>query len=182
MPEYRRVKDGITYFFTVVTYKRQRFLCLKESREVLRKVISEIRKSHPFVIEAWVLMPNHIHCIWSLPENDIDYSKRWGLIKSRYTKIIGNKLVKSCRSTSSRKNKREGTVWQRRFWEHKIRNEKDYENHCNYIHYNPVKHGLVSSPKDWIYTTFHRYVNNGTYSADWGCVKPIELPKGIGGE
>ncbi len=182
MPEYRRVKDGRTYFFTVVTYKRQRFLCLKESREVLEEVIKEIRVSNPFVIRAWVLMPDHIHCIWTLPENDVDYSKRWGLIKSRYTKIAGKELVKNCQSTSSRKSKREGTVWQRRFWEHKIRNEKDYENHCNYIHYNPVKHGLASSPRDWKFSAFHRYVNNGTYSEDWGSTKPIELPKGIGGE
>ncbi len=78
--------------------------------------------------------------------------------------------------------KREGAVWQRRFWEHKIRNEKDYEIHCNYIHYNPVKHGLVSSPKDWVFSTFHRYVKNGTYSEDWGSLKPIGLPEGIGGE
>ncbi len=89
MPEYRRVKDGRTYFFTVVTFKRQRFLCSKESRIVLGRVIEETRLSNPFKINAWVLMPDHIHCIWSLPENDIDYSKRWGLIKSRFTKNVG---------------------------------------------------------------------------------------------
>ncbi len=182
MPEYRRVKDGRTYFFTVITYKRQKFLCLKESREVLEEVIKEIRIANPFVIRAWVLMPDHLHCIWTLPENDVDYSKRWGLIKSRYTKIVGKRLAMKYQSTSSRKSKKEATVWQRRFWEHKIRNEKDYENHCNYIHYNPVKHGLASSPGDWKFSTFHRYVNNGTYLEDWGSEKPIGLPKGIGGE
>ncbi len=182
MPEYRRVKDGRTFFFTVVTFNRQRFLCFKESRIALRRVIEEVRLLQPFKINAWVLMPDHIHCIWSLPENDVDYSKRWGLIKSKYTKIVGNRLVKNVQSTGSRKKKRESTVWQRRFWEHKIRNEKDYENHCNYIHYNPVKHGLVCSPKDWVFSTFHRYVKNATYPEDWGSVKPIELPDGIGGE
>ena len=148
MPEYRRVKDGRTVFFTVVTFNRHRLLCFKESRITLRRVIEEIRILQPFEINAWVLMPDHMHCIWSLPENDVDYSTRWGLIKSRYTKIIGERLVKNSQSTNSRKRKREETVWQRRFWEHKIRNERDYENHCNYIHYNPVKHGLVSSPKN----------------------------------
>ncbi len=182
MPEYRRVKDGRTFFFTVVTFNRQRFLCLKESRIVLRRVIEEIRLLQPFEIDAWVLMPDHIHCIWSLPEDDVDYFKRWGLIKSRFTKIVGKRLVGNNHSTKSRMGKREGAVWQRRFWEHKIRNEKDYEFHCNYIHYNPVKHGLVSSPKDWVFSTFHRYVKNGTYSEDWGSLKPIELPEGIGGE
>ncbi len=182
MPEYRRVKDGRTFFFTVVTFNRQRFLCFKESRIALRKVIEEIRLLKPFEIDAWVLMPDHIHCIWSLPEDDVDYSKRWGLIKSGFTKIVGKRLVGNSHSTKSRIRKKEGTVWQRRFWEHKIRNEKDFENHCNYIHYNPVKHGLVSSPKDWVFSTFHRYVKNETYPEDWGCSEPIELPEDIGGE
>ncbi len=182
MPEYRRVREGRTYFFTVVTFKRQRFLCLKESRIALRNAIEEIRLSKPFEINAWVLIPDHIHCIWSLPEDDVDYSKRWGLIKSRFTKMVSKGLVGNSHSTRSRMRKREGVVWQRRFWEHKIRNERDYEIHCNYIHYNPVKHGLVNSPKDWAFSTFHRYVKNGTYSEDWGSMEPIELPEGIGGE
>ncbi len=182
MPEYRRVKDGRTFFFTVVTFNRQRFLCFKESRIALRRVIEEIRLLQPFEINAWVLMPDHIHCIWSLPEDDVDYSKRWGLIKSRFTKIVGKRLVGNNHSTKPRMKKREGIVWQRRFWELKIRNEKDYEIHCNYIHYNPVKHGLVSSPKDWDFSTFHRYVKNGTYSENWGSLKSIELPENIGGE
>ncbi len=162
----------------MVTFNRQRFLCLKESRVVLRRVI----EVQPFEIDAWVLMPDHIHCIWSLPEDDVDYSKRWGLIKSRFTKIVGKRLVSNSHSTESRMKKREGTVWQRRFWEHKIRNEKDYEIHCNYIHYNPVKHGLVSSPKNWDFSTFHRYVKNGTYFEGWGSLNPIEFPESIGGE
>ncbi len=99
MPEYRRVREGRTYFFTVVTFERQRFLCLKGSRIALRNAIEEIRLSKPFEINACVLMPDHIHCIWSLPEDDVDYSKRWGLIKSRFTKMVGKRLVGNAHPT-----------------------------------------------------------------------------------
>ena len=182
MPNYRRAREGNTYFFTVVTYKRQPILCLDESMAALRNVINETRETMPFRIDAWVLMPDHLHCIWTLPEGDTDYSKRWGLIKAGFTKKVGKNLVGSAHPTSSRLKKREGLVWQRRFWEHKIRDERDYEVHCHYIHYNPVKHGFVSMPKDWEYSTFHRFVKDGVYAEDWGSMEPVELPEDIGGE
>ncbi len=182
MPNYIRVRDGLTYFFTLVTYKRQPILCLEESRIALREIIEEVRLFKPFNINAWVLMPEHMHCIWTLDEEDTDYSKRWGLIKARFTKRVGKKLVGNAHPTRSRQRQREKNVWQRRFWEHKIRDARDYEVHCNYIHYNPVKHRLVKSPKDWVYSNFHRYVKEGFYSEEWGSMDTIDLPEGIGGE
>ncbi|MBU0568650.1 transposase [bacterium] len=182
MPNYRRAREGRIYFFTVVTFSRQPFLCLEESRVALRRVIKEVCLSRPFKINALVLLPDHLHCIWTLPEGDTDYSRRWGLIKSGFTKMVGKELVGNAHPTMSRRKHREGLVWQRRFWEHQIRDERDYEVHCNYIHYNPVKHGLVNAPKDWAYSTFHRYVKKDIYPEDWGSMEPIELPQDIGGE
>jgi len=137
----------------------------------------------PFEIDAWVLMPDHLHCIWTLPAGDSDYSKRWGLIKAAYTKRVGKALTdKAQAENASRLKHREQLVWQRRFWEHRIRDEKDFEAHCDYIHYNPVKHGQVRAPKDWAYSTFRRYVEQGIYSEDWGSAEKIEFMDGIGAE
>jgi len=183
MPDYRRARKGNIFFFTVVTYRRQAFLCLKESRAVLGEIIKETQATLPFNIEAWVLMPEHIHCIWKLPEGDNDYSKRWGKIKAGYTKRVGKTLVGKRENISgSRTKHREQVVWQRRFWEHQIRDERDFELHCNYIHYNPVKHGLVSSPKDWAYSSFDEYVKRGIYPRDWGSMEVVAFPGAIGGE
>lgn len=128
------------------------------------------------------MLPNHIHSIWTLPEGDTDYSKKWGMIKSEFTKRVGKKLVGNIHPTRSRLKKRECVVWQRRFWEHQIRNEKDYEAHFHYIHYNPVKHKLVKQAKDWAYSTFHKYVKQGIYSECWGETNSVDLPEDIGGE
>lgn len=183
MPNYRRAREGTTFFFTVVTHGRQPILCLDESRTVLEEVIKETRAKMRFGIDAWVLMPDHLHCIWTLPAGDSDYSKRWGLIKAAYTKRIGKALtIKTQAESASRLKHREQLVWQRRFWEHRIRDEKDFEAHCDYIHYNPVKHGLVRAPGDWVYSTFRRYVGQGIYSEDWGSLKAIEFQGTIGSE
>lgn len=168
MPNYRRVHEGNTYFFTLVTFQRQRILCLDEPRRLLRESISEVRKILPFEVEAWVLLPDHMHCIWRLPEGDRDYSKRWGRIKSGFTKGVKKGWLVTPDASLSRRKHREGTVWQRRFWEHMIRDDRDFSAHCDYIHYNPVKHGLVAAPKDWPFSTFHRAVGEGFYSPDWG--------------
>ena len=128
------------------------------------------------------MLPEHIHCIWTWPESDTDYSKRWGMIKSEYTKRVGKKLIGNIHPTGSRLNKRECVVWQRRFWEHQIRNEKDYEAHFHYIHYNPVKHKHVKQVKDWAYSTVHKNVKQGIYSECWGDAGTVDLPKDIGGE
>ena len=108
-----------------------------------------------------------MHCIWTLPKNDSDYSKRWGMIKAGFTKQI-QQLLPEMTVSDSRKNKHEASVWQRRFWEHEIRDQNDLNNHIDYIHYNPVKHGLVKYVKDWPFSTFHRYVKEGIYPEDWG--------------
>jgi putative transposase len=182
MPNYRRARDGRTYFFTAVTYNRRPFLCSEENRTILKQIIEEVRRSRPFEINAWVLLPDHLHCIWTLPEGDTDYSKRWGLIKAGFTKkaVVGRALPAN--QNPSRLQHREWFVWQRRFWEHRIRDEKDFEAHCNYIHYNPVKHGHVSAPSEWTYSTFHKFVKEGAYSMDWGSGAPVIVPDDIGNE
>jgi len=175
MPEYRRSRVGSTYFFTVITYERQPFLCLDEPREVLREVIKETRILYPFEIKAWVLLPDHLHTIWKLPEDDARYSMRWGFIKKEFTKRLKNPLS-IAPTTTSRFRHREGNLWQRRFWEHTIRDDDDYRRHVDYIHYNPVKHGLVARAGDWAYSTFQRYRQEGLYPADWGEAE-IRFPK-----
>jgi len=171
MSDYRRSKSpGASYFFTLVTHHRPPLLVEPESRLALREMIEEVRINHPFNVDAWVLLPDHMHCIWTLPENDHDFSKRWGLIKAGFTKKVGSVFRRDEVMSESRRNHREASIWQRRFWEHQIRDETDYRSHIDYIHYNPVKHGLVDQVKDWPYSTFHRYVNQGLYPDNWGGV------------
>jgi len=180
MPDYRRARDGRTYFFTVNTWKRQPILCREDARIILREVIQELRESRPFIVVAWVHLPDHVHCIWELPEDDVDYSMRWGWIKKEFTKRIRG-TIDTPQLTSSRLRHREGGVWQRRFWEHQIRDDADLTAHCDYIHYNPVKHGLVKLPRDWPYSTFHQFVKRGIYPETWG--GPMtDWPEGFGGE
>jgi putative transposase len=168
MPNYRRANaEGATYFFTVVAYQRQKFLIQPENRHALRNAIAEVRQHYSFSIEAWVLLPDHMHCIWTLPENDSDYSKRWGLIKAKFTKQNKAQLHNEAWMNQSKHKHRESTIWQRRFWEHQIRDDNDFEKHVDYIHFNPVKHGYVDRARDWPYSTFHRYVRSGVYPIDW---------------
>ncbi len=167
MSDYRRDRSGSTYFFTVVTYDRQPILCVADSRRALKEVIREVREARPFEVKAWVLLPDHIHCVWELPEGDSDYSVRWALIKKGFTKRMTGR-IETPLPNLSRIKRREASVWQRRFWEHRIRDEDDLKRHVDYIHYNPVKHGLVDSPKGWKHSTFHRYVEAGLYPEDWG--------------
>lgn len=188
MPNYRRSYEGNTYFFTVVTYQRQPILCLDESRTALREAINDAKEAHPFKIKAWVLLPDHLHCIWELPDGDVNYSMRWGLIKKEFTKKINRSvgaahptraglegLVGKAHPTESRIKHREGMIWQRRFWEHKIKDERDFQVHCDYIHYNPVKHGFANTPMNWEYSTFHSYMDEGIYSKEWGSKEPDKI-------
>lgn len=182
MPNYRRAKTGgATYFFTLVTYQRQPILCFDESRAALKEVAGQIARNYPFTVDAWVLLPDHLHCIWTLSEGDSDYSTRWALIKKDFTKRI-REIATVSTPSQSRKLHREGTIWQRRFWEHQIRDEVDYNNHMDYIHFNPVKHKLVEAPSDWLYSSFHRLVAQGLYEGDWGCGNEIILPEDTGRE
>jgi putative transposase len=181
MPQYRRAKTpGGTYFFTIVTYNRARFLCLPENIDLLRQSFRYVMTHHPFKTDAIVILPDHLHCIWTLPVDDADFSTRWRLIKSYFSHRC--QAVDSAQVSISRARKQEKTVWQRRFWEHQIRDEIDYQRHVDYIHYNPVKHGLVKKPIDWEYTSFRRFVQAGFYAAEWGSDEEIALPSEVGQE
>jgi putative transposase len=134
----------------------------------LRTAFRETRKDHPFTVDGIVVLPDHLHCLWQLPDGDDDFSLRWRLIKLRFSLRIDT----GERISSSRERKAERGIWQRRYWEHAIRDETDYQTHLDYIHYNPVKHGLVHAAKDWPYSSFHRYVKKGFYPLDWGAPQP----------
>ena len=112
-----------------------------------------------------VVLPDNLHTLWQLPNHDANYSMRWNLIKRRFSRA----LPKTERISASRQKKGERGIWQRRYWEHLIRDDEDFERHVNYIHYNPVKHGYVSSPVDWSYSSIHRYIQNGIISNNWAC-------------
>jgi putative transposase len=166
---YHRLKiQGGTYFFTVVTEQRQAILTQPNMRIALREAIEQVRLTRPFNIEAWVLLPDHLHAIWTLPEGDDDFSTRWKIIKQLVTRQCGAEFFDATLLNNRRKHKRQSTLWQQRFYERLIRDESDFETHLNYIHFNPVKHGLVECVKDWQYSSFHRYVKQGVYHESWG--------------
>lgn len=168
MSYYRRANTaGASYFFTVVAYRRQNILCDEPIRRALREAITEVRTRRPFSVEAWVLMPDHLHCIWTLPADDADFATRWLLVKRRVSVVCGDRYRHAQWLTPSKKKHRESTLWQRRYWEHQLRNEADYARYVDY-HYNPVKHGLCRAPQEWPYSTFHRYAGAGICPVDWG--------------
>jgi putative transposase len=168
MSRYLRANvKGATYFFTVVTERRQRILTNHDVREVLRAAIVKVRASYPFEINAWVLLPDHLHCIWTLPEGDADFSTRWRLIKREVTVAVGANYFREEFQTERRAQKQQGTIWQHRFWEHLIRDDNDYAAHMDYLHFNPVKHGLVKTANEWPWSSFHRLVNEGVYLSNW---------------
>ncbi len=160
---YRRAGvPGASYFFTVNLADRSQTL-LVDHADILLTVISEVQSRHPFRIDAMVLLPDHLHAIWTLPENDEDFSTRWMLIKAGFSR----RLPVSEERNRSRMTKGERGIWQRRFWEHLLRDEKDYERHADYIHYNPVKHGYVARPVNWPHSSIHRFITEGIVSTDW---------------
>lgn len=168
MSHYRRADlSGGSYFFTVITYRLRPILCDEAVRQALRTAIATVRRSQPFTVNAWVLLPNHLHCIWTLPEEDNDFSRRWSLIKSSVSRTLSQTYHREEWLRASKRKHREATIWQRRFWEHLIRDEQDLQRHMDYLHHNPVKHGLVSRFGDWPYSTFHRLTVEGIYLADW---------------
>src|SRR3989344_7626538 len=170
MSEYRRNHVlGGTYFFAVNLLDRRSCL-LTECIESLREVVRKVRQAKPFHIDAWVVLPDHMHCIWTLPEGDSDYPARWKAIKIAFAKTIPRSELLS----DTRLNRGERGIWQRRYWEHTIRDERDYAAHIDYIHFNPVKHGHVARVADWPYSSFHRLVEIGIYTPDWGGDADIE--------
>ena len=174
MPEYRRAYfKGGTFFFTVVTYKRRLIFQEEPAIDLLRQCLLTTAASHPFRVEAIVILPDHLHTIWTLPQNDSDYSTRWQRIKATFSRHYYSLGVGDV--SESMRSKGEQGVWQRRFWEHMIRDQDDFNRHCDYVHYNPVKHGLVNSPVAWKHSTFLPFVDKGLYDANWGRSSPIEL-------
>jgi len=164
---YRRAfTPGGTLFFTVVTHQRRPLLASAVAVEVLRAAFRSVRRSRPFDIDAMVVMPDHLHCIWIMPSDDADFATRWRLIKTWFTK--NSPPVLRAVPDPARSAKSEQAVWQHRYWEHLVRDKDDYASHVDYIHYNPVKHGLVSSVSDWPYSSFSRHVAAGVYPANWG--------------
>jgi len=147
---------------------------------LLRRSFRDAMRNHPFTIDAIVILPEHIHCIWTLPVGDADFSTRWRLIKSHFSRHCAR--TDQGQVSASRQRKQEKAVWQRRFWEHQIRNEQDFVQHVEYIHYNPVKHKLVTAPSEWAYSSFGRYVQAGVYLVDWGAAGSVAFPSDVGHE
>jgi putative transposase len=134
-----------------------------------------MREDHPITLEAVCLLPDHLHCLWTLPEGDSDYSVRWGRLKSEFSRLYRARGVEEGQRSASRSVRGERGFWQRRFWEHRIREEEDFARHFDYIHYNPVKHGLAARPEEWPWSTFHRYARLGWYDTGWG----RDIPPGL---
>ena len=163
MPDYRRCRvPGGTYFFTVNLLER-RLDTLVRHIDALREAVRVTRRERPFHIDAWVVLPEHLHCVWTLPAGDDDYSNRWKAIKIRFVRAV----PPTERRSKVRIAKGERGIWQRRFWEHTIRDDLDYARHVDSVHWNPMKHGLVRRVADWPYSSFHRYVQFGVLPPDW---------------
>jgi putative transposase len=163
MSRYRRLLiEGGIFFFTLALADRRSDLLVRHI-ERLRRAYDELEKRRPFETVAICILPDHIHALWQLPDGDVDYASRWSLFKSGFSRGFPANQARSL----SKIAKREKGIWQRRYWEHAIRDEHDLERHVDYIHYNPVKHRLVTRVADWPFSSFHRYVAQGILAADW---------------
>jgi putative transposase len=159
----RNFVPGGSFFFTVNLADRRSHL-LTDKIALLRSAFRFVSLHHPFTIDAIAVLPDHLHCIWTLPPQDADFATRWRLIKTKFSKHI----AAGERRSLSRVGKGERGIWQRRYWEHTLREDGDFERHCDYIHFNPVKHGHVSTVSEWPYSSFQRFVRLGVYSLEWG--------------
>ena len=174
MVRYRRnFVPGGTYFFTV-TLADRRSTILVDHIAALREAFRTARRERPFAIDAIVILPEHLHVLMTLPQNDTDYSGRWRRIKSMFARLVARRMP------LERNRRGEYALWQRRFWEHTIRDESDFERHADYIHFNPVKHGHVGRVKDWPYSSFHRLVRLGLYPEDWAGARDEYQGSGFG--
>jgi putative transposase len=172
MAKYRRWRiGGGTYFFTLVLQARRPLFANPIACRILGEKFRECQKDRPFEINAIVLLPEHLHTIWTLPPGDDNYPQRWAWIKKEFTKqwlaAGGSELTIS----EARKRRGDRGIWQPRYWEHSIADEHDFDRHFDYVHYNAVKHGHVTCPRDWLHSSFHRWVNLGLYDRDWGCAR-----------
>jgi putative transposase len=171
MSEYRRARvAGATYFFTVNLRDRSSDLLVREI-DLLRETVRSTRNRHPFRIDAWVVLPEHMHCLWTLPEGDADFALRWQVIKFGFAR----RLPKTTTLPTNLQARSERGIWQRRYWEHLIRDADDYQRHFDYIHFNPFKHEHVQRLADWPYSSFHRAVRQGIYLPDWCGEADIEV-------
>jgi putative transposase len=172
MSNYRRANTpGGTYFFTVVTQHRQPILTDDPIRTTLRAAIDAIRQSHPFGVDAWVLLPDHLHCIWTLPADDANFGLRWARIKQHVSRQCSATADGAAVLSPSSARRGESGLWQRRFWEHEIRDEDDFRRHADYIHWNPVKHGYVKEVGRWPFRRF-------TATCARACIRPIGASRG----
>jgi putative transposase len=180
VPEFRRVfVPGGTFFFTLVTARRRAILTTPAAREALRTALADAARTRPFTIDAIVLPPDHLHCIWTLPPGDADFSTRWRVIKTMATRRYLATGGSEARRSDSRVRHGERGVWQRRSWEHTIRDEAAFIGLCDYIHYNPVKHGHVPCPHFWPYSSFERFVRYGRYEPTWNCTCERPRPPAV---
>ena len=164
MPDYRRVRvPGGTYFFTVNLLERYPNDLLVRHIDALRDAVLRTRERHPFAVDAWVVLPDHLHAVWTLPAGNADFTNRWRTIKQHFSRAV----ERGERRSAVRVRRKERGMWQRRFWEHAIRDDADYQKHIDYVHINPLKHGYVERVRDWPYSTFHRFVEAGLYTPDW---------------
>jgi len=163
MPNYLRNRiEGGTYFFTVNLRDRRSDLLTAEI-DALRNAVRRTRAHHPFHIDAWVVLADHMHCVWTLPLGDSDFPLRWQMLKALFSRAVPCPEDRGAASI----RKRETGIWQRRYWEHTIRDDKDYAAHIDYVHFNPVKHGLAAHPADWPFSSFAKSVALGMYPPDW---------------
>jgi putative transposase len=164
MPDYRRLWiPGGTYFFTVNLLERRGNDLLVRKLDLFKHAVVDTARWRRFRIDAWVVLPEHLHCIATLPPGDSDFASRWRRIKKTFTKQIPATEHRS----ATRHRRGERGIWQRRYWEHLIRDENDYRNHVDYIHYNPVKHDLVQRASDWPHSSLHRHIQRGLLPHDW---------------
>jgi putative transposase len=168
MPDYRRWRvEGGCYFFTVNLLNRRQHLLI-EQIDLLRTAFRTVRQEHPFHIDAIVVLPEHLHCVLTMPAADADYSVRWSEVKKAFSRGLP--------ATENRSRIRiragERGIWQRRFWEHVIRDDRDFAAHVDYIHYNPVKHGYCKRPVEWPHSSIHDFIRRGVLTNDWGTSGP----------
>jgi len=173
--DYRRYHvPGATYFFTLVTHEHQPILTTELGRKCLHEAFAKVRRRYPFDLFAIVLLPDHLHCVWTLPPGDARYPLRWKRIKEDFTeRYLAGGGTEGTVSLSRRKQGERG-IWQRRYWEHTVRDEDDLARCVDYVHWNPVKHGLVAAVCNYEWSSFTRFVAAGDYPIDWGSASAAE--------
>ncbi|MEO2014312.1 MAG: transposase [Fuerstiella sp.] len=180
----RNLLPGATFYFTVVTYDRRPILTTDLGRKCLREAIANVKHQSPFRLFSVCLLPDHLHCVWIMPQGDADYPTRWKRIKHEFSArwLAGGGTEAEVTPGQKREGRR--GIWQRRYWEHTVRDEEDFERCVDYIHWNPRKHELVRRVSDWPYSSFHRFVTEGQYEAHWGGTAPASIAnkKDIWGE